>query len=138
MDYAGFAFRMCNPYLRIDLFGFRVPTSWQAGRPGTKSRFLLCVLPASGKNACWETSQTLLQIASTGCRLRVPMERFHTNLTTVRSTRAVVFFVPGLGHFHVQRPFYVGFDGQQLPHLLTGAAVLWVGLSLFGQEFVVL
>lgn len=30
MDYAGFAFRMCNLYLRIDLFGFRVPTSWQA------------------------------------------------------------------------------------------------------------
>lgn len=25
MDYAGFAFRMCNPYLRIDLFGFRTP-----------------------------------------------------------------------------------------------------------------
>ena len=129
-----------QPYTILDEMFFisSVTVYQQAGRPGTKSRFLLCVLPASGKNACWETSQTLLQIASTGCRLRVPMERFHTNLTTVRSTRAVVFFVPGLGHFHVQRPFYVGFDGQQLPHLLTGAAVLWVGLSLFGQEFVVL
>ena len=54
MDYAGFAFRMCNPYLRIDLFGFRVPTSWQAGQTGTNLPFLLRVLSASCKNACWE------------------------------------------------------------------------------------
>ena len=54
MDYAGFAFRMCNPYLRIDLFGFRVPTSWQAGQTGTNLLFLLRVLPAPRKNACWE------------------------------------------------------------------------------------
>ena len=54
MDYAGFAFRMCNPYLRIDLFGFRVPTSWQAGQTGTNLLFLLRVLPALCKNACWE------------------------------------------------------------------------------------
>ena len=49
MDYAGFAFRMCNPYLRIDLFGFRVPTSWQAGQTGTNLLFLLRVLSAPGK-----------------------------------------------------------------------------------------
>src|SRR5699024_2444063 len=61
-------------------------------------------------------------------------ERFHTNLTTVRLTRAVVFFVPGLGHFRVQNPFYVGLDGQELAHLVPGAAVFWIQFFLLVQH----
>ena len=52
MDYAGFAFRMCNLYLRIDLFGFRMPCFW------------LSTLPEA---ACWGTPQSPVDRRSSFC-----------------------------------------------------------------------
>src|SRR5699024_6691268 len=75
--------------LNLELFS--AARSEQAGQTGTNLLFLLRVLPAPCKNACWETSQTLLKTASARCRLRVPSERFHprTNKKHAKGRRKI-------------------------------------------------
>ena len=74
----------------------------QAVQTGTNLPFLLRVLPAPCKNACWELSQTLLKTASAGCRLRVLAERFHPRTNKKNTPKADatstfgVFYLPAL------------------------------------------